>query len=163
MQLFPDPKTADGAAQLAVASTILDQFQNVYALSYNGTIGGISNAFAESSLRALVPGDADAAGGLWQLHKLLHDIVLKGCGVDMWTATVEQQCHGMMWLLTQPGNGYLGYAAINGAATPEDGAEIWCRKIERPRNVEIDVVMRRTYATQFAAYYPRGTAWRSIR
>ena len=67
MQAFPDGSTPAGARQLAVAKQILDALQNLYGMSYNGAIGGLANAFAESSLRPIVPGDEAAAGGLWQL------------------------------------------------------------------------------------------------
>lgn len=155
MQSFPDPSTPEGVAQLSTAAAILDSLTNSYGLSYNGAIGGIANAFAESSLRTIVPGDENAAGGLWQLHAPRRNAILAGCKVDMWSGTVQQQSHGIMWEMTQPWNKYLGWAAINGAATPENAAEAWCRYNERPENMDADIAERRAYATQFAAKFPK--------
>jgi hypothetical protein len=155
MQPFPDKNTPTGAAQLAVAATIIDSLTSAYGLSYNAAIGALANAFAESSLRPIVPGDEAAAGGLWQVHTVRRAAILAGCGVDMWSGSVAEQCHGAVWELTQPGNKYLGYAAISSAATPEDAAEGWCRTYERPENMAADVALRRTYATKFAAAFPR--------
>ncbi len=154
MQIFPDPNTAKGSAQLGVASLILKTLQDSYALSYNGAIGGVANAFAESSLMRTIAGDKGAAGGLWQLHGGRRAAVLAGCGVDMWEDGVAEQCRGIMWEMTQPKNKYLGWREINSAATPEDAAEAWCRYDERPANMERDVAMRRQYASEFAAYFP---------
>ena len=155
MQAFPDKTTPAGAAQLAVAAAIIDSLTNTYGLSYNAAIGALANAFAESSLRTIVPGDEAAAGGLWQIHTSRHNAILAGCGADMWSGSVAQQCHGAVWELTQPKNRYLGYAALRSAATPEDAAEAWCRTYERPSNMAADVAVRRIYATQFAAAFPR--------
>ena len=73
----------------------------------------------------------------------------------MWSDSPAQQAHGAVWEMTQPKNKYLGYGAINGATTPEEAAEAWCRLYERPAHVDADVTVRRQYATQFAAYFPR--------
>lgn len=155
MQVFPDPTSSAGKAFFATASTILDTLTKVYGFSYNAAIGALANAFAESSLRAIVPGDEAAAGGLWQLHAQRRNAIKDGCKVDMWSGTVAEQCHGAAWELTQPLNKYLGWKQIQFTATPEDAAEAWCRQYERPADMDADVAMRRQYATMFAAKYPR--------
>ncbi len=156
MQTFPDPNTDKGMAQLSVASLILRTLQeSPYGLSYNGAIGGVANAFAESSLMMTVTGDKGQAGGLWQLHDARRAAVLAGCGVDMWKDGVAQQCHGIMWEMTQPRNKYLGWRQIDSAVTPEDAAEAWCRYDERPANMGRDVDWRRQYAKEFAAHFPK--------
>lgn len=154
-QSFPDPTSSAGKTFFSTASTILDTLMNVYGFSYNAAIAALANAFAESSLRAIVPGDEAAAGGLWQLHAQRRNAILTGCGLDMWSGTVAQQCRGAAWELTQKSNGYLGWKQIQPAKTPEDAAEAWCRQYERPADMETDVAVRRQYATKFAAKYPR--------
>lgn len=157
MQSFPDAATPAGMTFFKTASTILDTLTNVYGFSYAAAIGALANAFAESSLRPIVPGDEAAAGGLWQLHTERRNAILKGCSVDMWKGTVAQQCHGAAFELTQKGNSYLGWKQLQAAHTPEDAAAVWCQLYERPADMDADIAMRRTYATMFAAKYPRGS------
>ena len=157
MQTFPDASTPRGAAQLAVAAQILDTLQNIYALSYNGAIGGVANAFAESSLLMTVAGDKGEAGGLWQLHSARREAVLARCGVDMWIDGVIQQCHGI---------------DVGDDAAEEQVSRLGCRSTaprrrrtpqkrgaggyERPENMVGDVALRRQYATEFAAHFTEG-------
>lgn len=157
MQSFPDQTSSAGKTFFATASTILDTLTKVYGFSYNAAIAALANAFAESSLRAIVPGDEAAAGGLFQIHGARRASILAGCSSDMWSGTAVQQCHGMAWEMTQPKNGYLGYKQIMAAKTPEDAAEAFCRSYERPANLAADVAERRTYATMFSAKYPKIT------
>lgn len=92
--------------------------------------GILAQASAESSLRPSVIGDHGEAHGLFQLHADRIAAIKAGCGIDIVSASVEDQCKAVLWELKN--SEHKAYRALLAAKTAYDSGHDMCRFYERP-------------------------------
>ena len=136
----------------ANAAIIYSRFMIKPGVKSCHALGLLTQADAESSLRALVVGDHGTAFGLFQEHEARVAAIKAGCGIDMHTASIPDQCDGVWWELTHTEKAALAH--ILAAKTAYDAAYAACRYFERPASTA-QYAKRGDKAEQWAVYFSK--------
>jgi len=88
------------AGQIATAKTVYTFWVSKGATDFQAA-AWVGNVDGECSLEGWLIGDHGTAYGIDQDHMDRVNEILKGCGIDMRTATLEQQCEATYWEVTK--------------------------------------------------------------
>jgi len=135
----------------ASASAIYSFF-TAKGLTPEQACGVVAQADAESSMRVNVIGDKDHAFGLFQLHSDRVAPIKSKTGIDMKTATLEQQCEGVWFELHFSEKKAL--AALLATKTAFDAGHDLCRFYERPASTA-QYQVRGDKAENWLAYFKK--------
>ncbi len=91
--------------------------------------GFLGNEQCEDSFNGKLRGDKDTAGGEEQWHGDRQQVILKGCGIDVWTASHADQLKAALWELQNIETAAL--AKIIASTTVTDAATAICEYLER--------------------------------
>ncbi len=142
------------AAQKATAATIRSFWQN-YA-SDAVAIGFVANADRETSLDPTAIGDDDTAFNIGQWHwQPRGEAILKGCGIDVRTASLENALIAMHWELTTTET--AAWAKIEACTTAETAAQSICEYYERA-GAQNALARSAALAMMWAAYFAQSGA-----
>ena len=139
----------DNAAYYANAATIFKFFRGK-GLTLEQACGVLAQADAESSLRPSVVVDHGEAHGLFQLHEDRRRRSRRGCGIDVATANVEQQCAAVWWELQH--SEHLAYRGLLAALTADEAGQAMCRLYERPASA-LQLAKRGQCAEKWVVYF----------
>jgi hypothetical protein len=122
--------TNDAYSQTQIANAkLIFSFWSNY-VSEQQAIGFVANADRETSLDPKAVGDADMAYGIGQWHwSPRGQAILAGCGIDIRTASLENQLIAMHWELTHVET--KAWKQILACKTIADAAQTICQAYER--------------------------------
>ena len=129
-----------------VATEIYDVFRRVGA-THAQAIGILANVSVESGFDPRAVGDHGQARGLVQMHADRRAAILRGCGINMATASAVDQARGIIWQLQHRETG--AWHAIQRAATPAAAAAC-CQFYERPGDLSGRMAVRERIANELA-------------
>ena len=115
-----------------------------HKLSHNKAYGLMANIDRESSFRTVAPGDQGLSNGLFQWHKGRLTQMQKN--VPNWQTNWKGQID---YALSEPGEA-SGQTYLNTTfETPEQAAEFWTRKWERPADPDHDVIKNNKFISTY--------------
>jgi hypothetical protein len=115
--------------QIACAKESFDFWGTTAKLGPQIAYGFLGNEQCECSFNGKLRGDLDSAGGLEQWHGSRREVILKGCGIDVWSAPHADQLKAALWELQNVESAAL--AKITAATTPAEAAGAVCEYLER--------------------------------
>jgi hypothetical protein len=114
--------------------------------------GLLASEQGESSFDARAVGDHDQAFGVFQHHTNRVLAILKGCGIDIRTASHIDQLQATHWELTEGAEKGV-WTTLKTAKTPSDAARIIVICFERPANKASAIAKRSLYAEHWATFF----------
>lgn len=141
-------RRADKGANAAGAKESYD-FWRSKGLTHEQASGLVGMEQGESNFNPRAVGDGGKAHGAFQHHPDRRAAILKGTGIDIDTATHQQQLEAAYWEMTQ-GNEKAAWAAIQRAKTPGEAASAGVYKFERPADKAGESILRGQYANEWA-------------
>ena len=115
-------------------------------------IGAVANLEMESGLNPHARGDfhhgVPTAFGICQHHMDRVESILHGCGVDMMSASLEQQLAGLNWEMRH--TQIEAFEAVSRATTPFQAGYAFCQFFERPANLHQQATLRGNMAAELA-------------
>lgn len=141
-------RRADKGANTAGAKESYD-FWRSKGLTHEQAAGLVGMEQGESNFNPRAVGDGGKAHGAFQHHPDRRAAILKGSGIDIDTATHQQQLEAAYWEMTQ-GNEKAAWAAIQRAKTPGETAAAGVYKFERPADKAGEASLRGQYANEWA-------------
>lgn len=107
--------------------------------------GWVSNMMAESGGNPNARGDSGKAHGLFQWHPDRRRGILEGTGIDVSSASMEDQLRAAAWEAEKRGDAFR----IRQAQNEQDAAAIISKKFERPANGDWEAYKRGQMASDF--------------
>jgi hypothetical protein len=148
---MPIPNISQYSTAQKAAATLIRSFWLNYACDAVA-VGFVANACREDAFIVKAVGDHDTAYSIGQWHWQPRGAnILKGCGIDVRTCTLENALVAMHWELTA-GTEKNAWAAIRACTTVESAAIAICRYYERA-GAKNALNLSATYASMWQAYF----------